>query len=245
MTVFGYSTEGFLELEPDEVAAAILPRLREVAAGTQYGQINEWNVLNEARAAHGSSAALKVAEGYQWLRSRGYVVSSPDALGWEALAPGLQGVDLTINIADEHALGLLRAARLDPTLAAQVLPAFRRGQYDLAVLAAFREVEDRIRHDGRLPTRYGADLIDAAFGPGGTLRDPALSSPTANARRDMFRGAFGVHRNATGHSPIDYSDPQEAAEAILLGNNLLRHLARAERATRGRGRPRNRPRRTP
>jgi hypothetical protein len=77
------------------------------------------------------------------------------------------------------------------------------------------------------------------------LADPGLVPGERAARMELFAGAIGVHRNPSGHGLVDYTDPQEAAEVVLIANNLLRHLARAVRATRGRGRPRARRARTP
>jgi uncharacterized protein (TIGR02391 family) len=155
-------------------------------------------------------------------------------------------MDLATHVADARALGLLRAANLDAALLAQVIPAFRRGQYDLAVFAAMREVEDQVRFEApSLAGLVGVELMKNAFKPNGPLADPGLVAGERVGRMELFAGALGVHRNPPGHGLVDYTDPQEAAEVVLLANNLLRHLARAAQATRGRGRPRARRARTP
>jgi uncharacterized protein (TIGR02391 family) len=238
--VYGYSREDFLELEPDEIAGAILPSL-----GRDPAQIDLWSQMMEAREAHGDEIANRVAEGLGWLVSEGYLTLTTAQTGWYRLSRRGLAADLAAHVADSRAVGLLRAARLDDELAAQVMPTFRRGQYDQAVFAAFRVVEDRVRHHSQVENEVGVKLMRASFGPGATLADPELERGEISGRADLFAGAIGVHRNATGHQIVDYSDPQEAAEAVLLANNLLRHLDRAVAATRGRGRPRARRPRQP
>jgi uncharacterized protein (TIGR02391 family) len=238
--VYGYSRDDFLELEPDEIAGAILPTLRRIPA-----QISLWNALMEARGAHGDEIANLVGEGLSWLVAEGYLTPTTAQMDWYRLSRrGLQA-DLAAHVADSRAVGILRAARLNEELAGQVMPTFRRGQYDQAVFAAFRVVEDRVRHHSQVANEVGVKLMRASFSSGAPLADPNLDRGEINGRADLFAGAMGVHRNATGHQIVDYSDPQEAAEAVLLANNLLRHLDRAVEATRGRGRPRARHPRQP
>jgi uncharacterized protein (TIGR02391 family) len=239
--VYGYDREQFLELEPDEIAAAILPTIRRGSPN----QINLWSKLMEAREAHGDEVANRFAEGLSWLLSEGYLTLTTAQMDWYRLSRRGEAADLATHVADSRALGLLRAARLDEELARQVVPTFRRGQYDQAVFAAFRVVEDRVRHHSQVAGEVGVKLMRAAFGYGAALADPHLDRGEVNARADLFAGAMGVHRNATGHQIVDYSEPQEAAEAVLLANNLLRHLERAVQATRTRGRPRIRHARQP
>jgi uncharacterized protein (TIGR02391 family) len=227
------------------VAAAIFPDIKKQAESSTYGKISDWNILLAARTQLGDKEAAVVAEGWQWLVTQGFVAPSSQQQGWFELTRRGKTVDLQTHIADARALGLLSAAQLDLDLQRVTLPAFRRGQYDLAVLAAMREVEDRVRHVSKLSGESGVLLMRHAFGKGGALEDTALDAGERNARADLFAGAIGVHRNPTGHQFVDYRDPQEAAEAVLLANNLLRHLARAVKATRGRGRPRARRTRTP
>jgi uncharacterized protein (TIGR02391 family) len=242
---YGYTREAFLALEPDEVAAAIFPDIKKQVESSTYGKISDWNILLAARTQLGDKEAAIVAEGWQWLVTQGFIAPSAQQQGWFELTRRGKTVDLQTHIADARALGLLGAAQLDPELRRVTLPAFRRGQYDLAVLAAMREVEERVRHVSGLGDQSGVPLMRAAFGTGCPLEDKTLDAGERRARADLFAGAFGVHRNATGHQAVDYRDPQEAAEAVLLANNLLRHLDRAARATRRPGRPRTRRTRTP
>lgn len=240
---YGYPRDEFLELEPDEVAAAILPAVKTMA-DAHDGSIDAWNVINDARIL-GEREMRVVAEGWQWLVTNGFVAPDARTNGSWALTRRGHREDIRTYVVDARALGLLRDALLDSDLRRVALPSFRRGQHDLAVLAAMREVEERVRHASRLRSESGVPLMRKAFGTGGPLEDRKLDAGERKARADLFAGAMGVHRNATGHQAVDYREPQEAAEAILFANNLLRHLARAAAATRGRGRPATRRTRQP
>lgn len=239
--IYGHEEADFLALEPDEVAAAILP---EVLAGDPT-QLVVWNILNSARQNYGEAVANAVGEGVNWLFTEGYITPSPVHMDRHRISRRGTNANLSTDIADARAMGLLRSAALDASLAQVVLPIFRRGQYDIAVFAALREVEDRVRHASGTTGEVGTKLMRASFGRGGRLADPSLDHGEVAARADLFAGAMGVHRNATGHQLVDYADPQEAAEVVLLANNLLRHLDRAIAATRGPGRPPTRRARKP
>lgn len=57
--VYGYAREDFLELEPDEIAGALLPTLRATPA-----QISLWNAMTQARQAHGDQS--RTSSGRFW-----------------------------------------------------------------------------------------------------------------------------------------------------------------------------------
>jgi len=243
--IYGHDDDAFLELQPDEVAAAIMPTiLVEWNARSTQRLVSRWNLLNGARHQHGDRVAAIVSEAWQWLVGEGFLAPNAEHMGEFAVTRRGQTINLANHVMDARAMGLLRSTTLGSQLAEQVLPIFRHGQYDIAVFAAFREVEDRVRHESGLAAS-GVSLMGEAFKPAGPLRDPALDAGEAVARMILFQGAMGVHRNATGHAIVNYADPQEAVEAVLLANDLLRHLARAVAATRHRGRPRRRASRTP
>ena len=66
----------------------------------------------------------------------------------------------------------------------------------------------------------------SAFGSDGALRDPALDQGEQTARMELFAGAVGVFKNPTSHRNVQYDDPTEAAEFILLADLLMRLLDR-------------------
>ncbi len=237
--VYGHDSDAFLGLEPSEVAAAIWPEVRR--AWDASHQIHPWNLINAARTQFGSEVAARVSDGWQWLENEGFVTRHTEHHDdvWALSAAG-ERADLPRHVADARALGLLRAAELDPELAAQVLPIFFRGQYDIAVLVAMRLVEDRVRFAAGLTVSdIGVALMRKALSAtSGPLTDPGLDGGEKVGQMELFSGAIGVFKNPPSHRLVDFNDPQEAAEAVLLANSLLRLLTRAMSATRGRGRPR-------
>ena len=43
---------------------------------------------------------------------------------------------------------------------------------------------------------------------------------------ELFAGAFGAVRNPPGHRNVEWTDPTEAAEMVLLADLLMRQLDR-------------------
>ena len=93
-----------------------------------------------------------------------------------------------------------------------------------------RTVEEEVRRASGLD-KDGVKLMGAAFGTSGPLVDPELHPSEREALAPLFIGAIGTYKNPGSHRTVNVDDPQEAAEAILLANNLLRILDRAEDAT--------------
>jgi uncharacterized protein (TIGR02391 family) len=124
---------------------------------------------------------------------------------------------------------LLRRDSLDPLLEQKVWPLFIRGDYDVAVVQAFKIVEVRVREvGGYAPTDIGVALMRAALhSTTGTLTDPSDTPGEKDALRDLFAGAIGTFKNPGSHRIVTF-DPDEAAEAVYLANTLLRMLGRIE-----------------
>jgi uncharacterized protein (TIGR02391 family) len=124
-----------------------------------------------------------------------------------------------------------RAERLGVALhqriAQQVEEQFLLGQYDLAVFAALREVEIRVRELANAPeSLLGVKLMQQAFsvnGPG-PLLDTAADPGEQEAAMNLFRGAIGLFKNPTSHRAGSYDDPVIASDIILLADLLLRFL---------------------
>jgi uncharacterized protein (TIGR02391 family) len=117
---------------------------------------------------------------------------------------------------------------LHPTLE-KVRRTFEQGDYDTAINQAFKAVELAVRDaSGQPPTTLGVDLMTQAYRKGaGPLADQTAPEAEQDALMHFFRGAFGAFRNPASHRDVDFDDPDEAAEIVLLADLLMRITDRA------------------
>jgi uncharacterized protein (TIGR02391 family) len=98
------------------------------------------------------------------------------------------------------------------------------GEYETAIIKAFKQVEEAVRAKAKQPPGVtGHDLMVAAFAPGRRV----LKSPEAKTASEeqalflLFDGANGWFRNPPAHRTVGYQDPYEAAQILALANLLL------------------------
>lgn len=204
--------------------------LRHFANG---GQVNRHNLTNKpAWTSHGSGRELDemmkaLAEAYDWLERHGLVARDPASGGSEWGFITRLGEQV---LEDRRGLSAMRAgSRLEVDLHPSIEQTARRqfllGEYDLAVFAALRAVETRVRElSGAKDSDIGMKLMADAFKPGGPLHDANMDKGEAEARMALFRGAIGTFKNPTSHRAVEYDNPTLAAEVVLLGDLLLRLL---------------------
>lgn len=135
------------------------------------------------------------------------------------------------GLADFHS-ALLPDATLHPILERQARPAFRRGEYDTAILVAMKAVEVAVRNAaGFGPDKLGVALMREAFHASrGPLRDRRVIQPERQATSDLFSGAIGLFKNPSSHRDVNVDDPVEVAGVIRLADVLLRIVDRAREA---------------
>jgi uncharacterized protein (TIGR02391 family) len=168
-----------------------------------------------------------MAEAWAWLESEALIASGPSGTGYPYFVTrrGQQLAkenDPIMRMADEARL----AAGLHPLIDARVRQQFLLREYELAAFAALREVEIRVRELAEAPeSSIGVKLMQAAFKPeGGPLADQDLDDGERAATMALFWGAIGVFKNPPSHRQVDYKDPTQAADVILLADLLLRML---------------------
>lgn len=204
-------------------------------------QNEEWNYRSWLLGAqqHGyrnrSDAVEALGEAWAWLVNRGLVThdvnqSAAEAFfisrqGHDALARGLPWVRAVQRLDVEMVPALERAAR----------PQYLRGDFEAAAFMAMKEVEVRVRElSGLSAGLVGRPLMQEAFKSskegrnGGPLSDPEAESGEASALTELFKGAIGLFKNPASHRRVDYSDPTEAAEVVLLADLLMRLLDKIE-----------------
>ncbi|MDQ4092594.1 MAG: TIGR02391 family protein [Actinomycetota bacterium] len=124
---------------------------------------------------------------------------------------------------------LLAEQRLPDDLHQQLEEArsqFCAGKSEIAVFAAMRQVEVRLRElSGAGNDMIGVALARHALKPdGGPLTDDRLETGEREAISHLFAGALGAFKNPTSHRVVDFDDPAVAADVILLADLLMRLL---------------------
>ncbi|MGH3517352.1 MAG: TIGR02391 family protein [Haloechinothrix sp.] len=223
----GFTFEELASLPVEHVAIAVLRTLGD------SGSHPNWFKGDHGRAVAESNAALDaVLEGWQWLLAQGYVAWNPLGNYTDHAYPVTRRGRA---LRDDPERGLEDAAaraRLGPGLDLHDRPGgartqFLMGEYELAVLAAMREVEIRVRERAGLPQdEVGVAMVRKALAEGGPLDEGGMVTAEVQARQHLFAGAIGLFKNPSSHRPVDYDDPIEAAEAILFADLLLRLLDR-------------------
>jgi uncharacterized protein (TIGR02391 family) len=122
---------------------------------------------------------------------------------------------------------MLPVELLQPALAEKVWPQFLRGDHDVAVFQAFKEVEVAVRKTanakgaGYPDDLVGVSLMRKAFHPNdGPLRDENLVSGEREAEAHLFGGAIGHAKNPGSHRDVTLA-PQEAARLVVFASHLL------------------------
>jgi uncharacterized protein (TIGR02391 family) len=224
-----------ISLAADEVIqmpvdALALHILRDVDETNEWNSYNWMNARQQSPEFSGRTDALRAfEEAWAWLRAKALVAHDPSQSHEAAIFITRRG-----HQALQDGLALTRAEeRLDvdphPRIAQTVRSQFLLGEYELAALAAFREVEIRVRElAGFGDETYGIDLMRRAFGPNGPLSDAQVSEAERSAVRELYTGAYGAFRNPASHRTFDLGDITMASEVILLADLLLRMLDRVE-----------------
>lgn len=220
-------------LQNEEIAQLPVDRLALLVLEDAI-RVSTWNWRNWALgfAQNRPAAELKeaqnaIAEAWGWLLAKTLISTmggSYDFHDFHVTRAGHQAL--------ERGIPYVRAAiRLDVDLVEpleqKVRSQFLLGDFELAAFAAMREVEIAVREQGGLGTDLvGVALMQNAFREGGPLHDPDVHPAESVAQMNLFAGAMGLFKNPPSHRRVDYQDPGEASEVILLADLLLRILRR-------------------
>jgi uncharacterized protein (TIGR02391 family) len=182
---------------------------------------------------------LAIAEALSWLVAQGLLVPDPGqpTPGW--YVPTRRAVGLTTR-ADVEAFRkgrILPSELLQTLFAEKVVPLFHRGDYDVAVFQAFKEVEVAVRDTANAKgagytSEVGTALMRHAFHP-----DTGLLSDKANpvfaereAEMHLYSAAIGHAKNPTSHRDVEMT-AAEAARLIVFAAHLFDIVERRAKPT--------------
>jgi uncharacterized protein (TIGR02391 family) len=229
-----HMVQSLQKLSPDEVQSLPIDRLG-ILVLKHLVDSNEWNSHNFLNA--GGNLRLPDSTLRCWSEALNWLVSK------NLVARGEPGQSANANSIFVTRLGnkVLRAGletiraseRLDVALhdrLERVKSQFLLGEYELAAFAAMREVEIRVRElSGADSSLLGVKLMRKSFGDGGKLADSELDPGERIGIMELFAGAIGTFKNPPSHRQVDYADPTEASEVVLLADLLMRLLDRVEK----------------
>ncbi len=220
-----------LQMEPEELAVPLLECLCQFEEIKSSGMLNRYNFtlhsnLKDYVEQHNYDAIAKaITEAWIWLEKEALIAPAPGQTGdWIFITRRGRKFRQTSDVRSFKAAALLPDKTLDPKLASKVGPAFLRGDYDTAIFEAFKEVEVRVRSlAGADKTDIGVNLMRKAFHPeNGPLTDNTQIPSEKQAISDLFAGAIGSFKNPSSHRDVDFTDPAEVVELIMLADQLIR-----------------------
>jgi len=220
-----------LQMDPEELAVPLLECLCQFEEAKSTGMLNRYTFTLQsnlqAYAQDNYDAIAKtITEAWVWLEKEGLIAPAPghQTGDWIFITRRGRKFRETADVRSYRAATLLPDKTLDPKLASKVSPAFLRGDYDTAIFEAFKEVEVRVRTlAGADKTDIGVNLMRKAFHPeNGPLTDNTQIASERQAISDLFAGAIGSFKNPSSHRDVDFNDPAEVVELIMLADQLIR-----------------------
>lgn len=228
--------EVLLNLTPEELGGKLLFLLRR-----RQQPVNKWSPFNLANELwHPSRGGqpepyphqlkerivLALAEAWAWLQAQGLLVPSVDSRGdgWYQLSRRALSFENSTDFGRFAVARTLHKEALHARITDSVWMAFMRGEFDVAVFQAMKAVEVSVRQASGLPDALlGVSLMRKAFDPeNGPLTELTADKGEREACSALFAGAIGMYKNPQSHRDVNLENPSEAAEIIMLANNLLR-----------------------
>ena len=219
--------ETLLNLEVDELAGIVLEYLHSFPSSKSnylnFKYLTSPHILKEYPNEHHVQITRALMEAWTWLKNEGFIVPIPGS--------DIDHVCITKkgeNVKDEGSLesyrkvNLLPKKLLHPVIEQKVYHLFLRGDYDIAILQAYKEVEVAVRDADGNTEKYGTDLMRQAFDKDdGSLTDQNQPKPEREATAHLFAGAIGLYKNPHSHRNVPVT-AEEAVEIIMFASHLLR-----------------------
>lgn len=226
--------EDVLALTPEDLGGVIVELMPPLL---QNGMFNPAALLAQVYQVVGPSyppgsrreVELAVAEALSWLVTEGLLIADPGQPSPGFFVPTRRARSLkTRTDVEAFRKGRILPDELLPTLFAEkVVPIFRRGDPDVAVFQAFKEVEVAVRNTANAKgasyadSEVGTTLMRKAFHPDtGPLADKTLVPAEREAEMHLFAAAIGHAKNPTSHRDVAITAP-EAARLIVFASHLF------------------------
>jgi uncharacterized protein (TIGR02391 family) len=220
-----------IQLGPEELAVPLLETLCRYEEGRGNNMMHPDNFINRGHLGDYAGKYLDqilkaMIEAWMWLEHEGLIAPQPEqiSLGWCYITKRGHKFRETGDVHKFKAANLFPDNIFDSILASKARSLFLRGDYDTAVFQAFKEVEVRVRNlAGFGAENYGVDLMRAAFNPvHGPLTDKAQVKAEKEGIMYLFSGAILSFKNPSSHRDVNFDDPAEVAELIMLADLLIR-----------------------
>ena len=221
------NADALTSLGPEDLGMILLELMQKVR-GPNFGrsdlEMALWNANSLGYPISKKRDVIRaVAEAWQWLESEGLVMADPDQPnGFFCLTRKGAALKSTSDVETYRHGNILPEGLLHPKLVSKVRPMFLRGDYDVAVVQAFRQVEIAVRDAAQLSDDLvGQKLMRAAYNPeSGPLTDMNTPAGERQAVMELFSGAIGHGRNPPSHRDVVIARA-DAARLIGLASYLL------------------------
>lgn len=123
---------------------------------------------------------------------------------------------------------LMPKSYIHPLIYTKSFPLLRQGEYESAVLTAFKLIETSIRKKINANAEdVGVQLIRKAFNAdNGPLADKSIPKAEQEAFAHYIAGAFGFYKNPCSHREVNM-DFIEAFDRIVVASDLLKTVEKA------------------
>ncbi len=201
------------------------------------GQTLNWmsrkTLVDDILTGVASAADAPVAaEAVAWILNHGLLAEAYDSAtqGWLFTTRLGRDVLASAPTAPAGLAASLRAVDLIPVaMRSSVTPALLTGHFDLAVTAACKAVEVRMRERAALPTSdFGGRLARKFFAAARTSSLGRPDRPGIKDEQHLFEGIFGLYRDRAVHESPHIDSPEYALEVIIAVSHLLRIVDAAE-----------------
>lgn len=215
--------ENALALEPEELAAIVLQWLN--TTGNNLKKLDDYigQVIKDYEPRYRDRLEQAVMEACAWLSREGMIVHHPTKFGTIFISRRGEKLKNATDITAFRNAGLLPRAILHPVIDQKIYGTFVRGDYDMAVLQALREVEIHVRTAGGFAAKdIGVKLMRDAFDlKSGPLTNRSVIAGEQQGESDLFAGAMATYRNSIGHRHVVVT-AETAVEMILLASHLMK-----------------------